>query len=240
MNEELKRCGAQLLALQDVDAQRRDVADRLEALPQKRTIMALRAKQQEGAQRIALIEEKQAEAAQQEAILNVDLAAVETRIAEEQAKIDAATDHREVARLTQELDTLARRKDATEDKNLELLQKQQDLENLLTDTNDKIAALEQRERAEIAAYQEQATALKAELAALDAQRAQVAATLPGDVLERYDALAGQKGGVVVARFQKGRCQGCSIVPPTADRARIEASDEIEVCPHCRRLLVVEP
>ena len=239
MSLSLKDCGAQLLALQDVDANRRKVAEQIEALPQKRTVVALRAKQEEGSRRIDLIEEKAAEAITREKALGDDLAAVEARIAEEQAKIDETTDHREVAVLSTSLDTLAKRKDELENESLELLQKQQDLEGLRTDTQGKIAALSEREQAEIAAYREQAGVLKSELSALDAQRTELAGTLSPELLQRYDTLVTEKGGIVVVRFQKGRCLGCSIVPPTAQRALIEESDEIENCPHCRRLLVVE-
>ncbi|MCL2332385.1 MAG: hypothetical protein FWC54_02710 [Actinomycetia bacterium] len=239
MSLTLKETGAQLLALQEIDTARRAQQDQIETLPQKRTVAALRAKQAEGQARITQIEERIAEVALQEEVGSAALATVETKIAEEQAKIDVACDHREVSALTQELDTLARRKDALEDENLALLQKQQDLENLRSDTEEKLAALAARERDEIAQYQKQLASLKAELAELDAQRAKRADTLPADLLAHYDALAQEKGGVVVARFLGGRCLACSIVPPTSQRALIEASDEIECCPQCRRLLVVE-
>ena len=239
MNKELRRCGAQLLALQEVDRVRSDNAERLENLPQKRTIMALRAKREEGARHVTTINDRVAGLKQKEAILDVDLAAVETRIIDEQKKIDATTDHREVTRLTQSLDLLSRRKDDIENESLELLEAQQKLERTRVDTEEKIAALLEREQAEIAAWKALAGALKAELAASDAKHAQIAATLPGDLRARYDELAELKGGVVVARFQKGRCLGCRVAPPTADRARIETSDRIERCPHCHRLLVTE-
>ncbi|MCL2654146.1 MAG: hypothetical protein FWD65_00365 [Coriobacteriia bacterium] len=239
MSEELRRCGQRLLALQDLDGRRRQAAEAIETLPQKRTVMALRAKQEEGVQRTALIDGRIAEARGREKALSDSLAIVEDKIAAEQARIDATTDHREVSALTQELDTLAKRKDALETESLEFLQAQQDLENLRTDTEEKIAALASREQSEIASYREQAARLKAELSELDAQRATITAALSADLLARYDALVEEKGGVAVARFEKGHCLGCSIVPPTGERARIEASDEIEACPHCRRLLVVE-
>ncbi|MCL2882618.1 MAG: hypothetical protein FWF45_07040 [Coriobacteriia bacterium] len=239
MDEELKRIGDQLLELQEIDTARRKVAEQIDALPQKRIVAALRAKQAEGDQRIKLIEAKIAEVAGSEADLGKDLAAVEARISEEQGHIDEATDHREAAVLSTSLDALAQRKDALENKSLELLQKQQDYENLRTDTEEKIGVLQAREGAEIAAYREQAGALKTELDGLDAQRKAVTDTLPADVLARYDTLVETKGGIVVTRFKKGKCLGCSIVPPTGQRARIEDSDEIEACPQCGRLLVVE-
>jgi len=239
MDEELTKIGARLLELQEVDTARRGLAEQIEALPQKRTVAALRAKQAEGAQRIALIEEKIAEAKQQEAALSKDLAAVEARISEEQGHIDEATDHREVTALSTALDALAQRKDALENESLSLLQKQQDYENLKADTAGKIASLQAREQSEIAAYREQASALKGELATLDAQRKTIAEALPAELMARYDTLATTKGGIVVTRFKKGKCLGCSITPPTGQRARIEDSDEIEACPQCGRLLVVE-
>ena len=239
MTANLKESGAQLLEIQDIDTQRRVLQDRIDALPQKRIVVALRAKQQEGSMRIAQIQARIAEEAQKSETASAALASLDAKIAAEQRKIDAATDHREVATLTRELENLARRKDSLESESLGHLQQLEDLELLRIDTEEKVASLSAREQTEIAAWREQTGRLHAELADLDAQRAQVAARLPEDLRARYEALAAEKGGVVVARFVNGRCLACSLTPPTARRAEIESSDTIEQCPQCRRLLVLE-
>jgi len=237
--ESLKETGARLLALQEVDMQRARIRAQIESLPQKRTVAALRAKQAEGVGRLAQIEERLQEATAQEKVLGVELQSLEGKIGQEQKKIEATTDHREVAALTRELEALAQHKDALEDKSLILLQKQQDLEGLRIDTEEKLAALKAREQSEIAEYRHSGTLLAEELKEQDGYREELAAGLPAGVLERYMALAAEKDGVAVAHYRGGRCLGCSMTPPTGQRALIEASEEIEVCPHCRRLLVVE-
>ena len=235
----LKETGRRLLALQEVDLHRAEIRERADQLPQKRVVAALRAKQAEGDQRLAQIKERLEQSKHQERIRSGELADLEEKINEEQQKIEAATDHRELAALTQDLEGLARRRSALEDESLELLEKQQNLENLRTDITDKIAALKAREESEIADYRCEAAALTDELKEQDARRAQIAETLPAELLARYDRLAEEKDGLAVARYRGGRCLVCSLAPPTAKRALIEASDQIENCPHCHRLLVVE-
>ena len=237
MSLTLKETGAHLLALQEVDSKRRALHHQIETLPQKRTVAALRAKQEEGARRIAQIEARIAEEALKEETAGAALATLETKIAEEQHKIDAATDHREVAALTRELETLATRKDGLESESLGHLQQEEDLELLRIDTEEKVAALAARERAETVAYRQQIAELTMRLAHHDEQRAQIASALPLELQQRYEALAKDKD-IAVARFAQGRCLGCGVAPPTGEGARIESSDEVESCPHCHRLLIV--
>jgi uncharacterized protein len=71
------------------------------------------------------------------------------------------------------------------------------------------------------------------------QRAAVAAQEPADLLELYERLRAQHGGVGAAALRRGRCQGCHLTLNTADLnvIRAAAPDVVVRCEECRRILV---
>ncbi len=235
----LRATGQALLALQEADVALAEAEAALVALPQGKRVAALRAKQAEGAQRLAAIDARREEFGVQERRLQQDIEEIDAKLTAEQAKIEGTSDHREVQALTQELDLLAQRKNAIENETLECMQKRQDLSALRQDTEAKIAALASREQQEIAQYRKEHAELTEEINGAKSLVQEREAALDADLLARYQSLKGQKGGLAVARYAGGRCQTCSMQPPTGKRAEIEAGMTIEQCPSCGRLLVVE-
>jgi len=103
------------------------------------------------------------------------------------------------------------------------------------------------ERAAIATDVKSVTARRDEiLAEIDEQaskaadrRAGVAAEEPADLLDLYERLRVQHGGVGAAALRRGQCQGCHLSLNTVDLNAIRAAepDEVVRCEECRRILV---
>jgi hypothetical protein len=83
----------------------------------------------------------------------------------------------------------------------------------------------------------------AEIAGLAAQaadrRAAVAAEEPAELLDLYERLRTQHGGVGAAALRRGQCQGCHLTLNAGDLSviRAAAADDVVRCEECRRILV---
>jgi uncharacterized protein len=72
-----------------------------------------------------------------------------------------------------------------------------------------------------------------------AERDQLAAEIPADLLALYERLRAQLGGVGVGALRQGRCGGCQLAVGSADLARMKSASDDEVlrCEECNRILV---
>jgi uncharacterized protein len=83
----------------------------------------------------------------------------------------------------------------------------------------------------------------AELAELSTKasdrRAAVIADEPTDLIDLYERLRAQHGGVGAAALRRGQCQGCHLTLNTVDLNAIRAAnaDDVLRCEECRRILV---
>jgi predicted nucleic acid-binding Zn-ribbon protein len=126
-----------------------------------------------------------------------------------------------------------------EDAELEVMQRQEDVEGLVTSLTAEVAAVEAEEH-EVAARRDVAFAeIDAALAGLSADRGGLVTSLPADLVALYDKLRNQYGGVGAAPLENGRCLGCRLELTPADRDRIKAepADAVVRCEECRRILV---
>src|SRR5581483_8459813 len=112
----------------------------------------------------------------------------------------------------------------------------------LTALQDAIDSLHRRQRQledQELELMEQAEPLEAALAELDAQRAALAAPVPGELLREYEGLRHALGGIGVARLAGNRCDGCHLTLSAVDvdRIRHEPPEAVVHCTECGRLLV---
>jgi predicted nucleic acid-binding Zn-ribbon protein len=92
-----------------------------------------------------------------------------------------------------------------------------------------------RLRASIA---EQEVEIEAQLAAVEAERAEAAAQVDPTMLEEYEELRPKLGGIAIARLVGGSCGGCHLALSAmeVDRIRHLAPEEPARCEECGRLL----
>lgn len=172
--------------------------------------------------------------------LEDELAQIEDKIATARARADAvaAMDHKELANLMKEIDSLGRHKGAKED---ELVAAMERSEKAAAKRAEILAAIEQarsNESALVDRYRAEGGALQARIAEHQARRQALASTISPDLLARYEAVKAAKHGIGVGRFENGRCSICHIDLP-ADRVQaLETSGPIGECPNCHRILIV--
>jgi predicted nucleic acid-binding Zn-ribbon protein len=77
-----------------------------------------------------------------------------------------------------------------------------------------------------------------ELQQHNAARAEIAPSIPSELLTMYEKLRETKGGVGAARLEGGTCQGCHTKLPAVEAERIRGEGGLQRCDNCRRILVV--
>jgi len=156
----------------------------------------------------------------------------------------AATDFaraaaKELESLQSEITSLARRQDALEEEELELLEQREAAEKSLEEAR---AAVAEADAALVAATGERDrewAAIDEEMAALGVQRVQLVATLPTDLVSLYDRIRVDRGGVGAAALLRRRCEGCHLELAGTELSELVAAPPDAVWRHeeCGRILV---
>jgi len=173
--------------------------------------------------------------------LEDEVATVEDRAASVHQTLygGTVTSPRELQALQDDEAALKRHQSAIEDKVIEQMELAVPLDERLGALDERHANLA-RQIDEVAARLSAAeVAIDDELAATRAARDAAAAAVAPDLLERYETLRHDLGGVAVARLVGTNCGGCHLTLSAVelDRIRHEPGDAIVLCEECGRLLV---
>lgn len=182
-----------------------------------------------------------AELAARQAGLETELAATEARATAVEARLRSgeSTAARDLVRWGEEVDHLRERASAQEDAAFEALVEREAAEAVLAAGSERLAgavAAVRRGRGELAGAE---TALDAELARVETDRVAQAASVPAELLARYDKLRAHLGGTGAASLLDGRCTGCHLAlsPRDLDDAKRAPEDAVLSCDACGRILV---
>lgn len=146
---------------------------------------------------------------------------------------------KELQALQDEIAALQRRQRALEDEALELMVQIEPLDERLAGLDAKRAELHGRAEAVRTRIAELEGEIGAEIAQVEAERAEVAQTVPGPLLAEYESLRKRLGGIAVAKLEGGACRGCHLQLSAVELDRIKKlpRDEIVHCEECGRILV---
>jgi hypothetical protein len=230
-----------LLELADLDAELGRLEHRRRGLPEHAELSQLEQRERELRDEIAALEAREGDLRREQGKADADVEQVRSRIGRDRSRLDAGqvSSPRELENLQSEIASLNRRQSDLEDVELEVMERLEAAQARL-----KEAAAE---RTSIAADLQAVTGRRdialAELAELSGKaadrRAVVVADPPADLIELYERLRVQHGGVGAAALRRGQCQGCHLSLNTVDLNAIRAAapDEVVRCEECRRILV---
>lgn len=151
----------------------------------------------------------------------------------------AITVAKQLQDLEHEVATLKRRQGDLEDGELEVMERaetaQAGLDELTGQREQHLAARAEAEAARDAAWAE----IDAELEKTTAQRAELAATMPADLLALYEKIRAAEGGVGAGEIARGRCGGCRLELMNNEKSAIRSAPVDEVLRHeeCGRIMV---
>lgn len=232
----------QLLLVQEHDSALDQLRHRKATLPERAAISRAE----------ALIRELAAPLA--EARGDRDVVARDVRRLEDEAEATAAkvievdkamysgsiTSPRELQAMQADIEQLRRHQRALEDRELDLMERQETLDAAFAGLEAQITAAETEitnSRASLAAGEAE---IDAAAAVESGARIAKAAELSADLLARYDRCRAQAGGIGAARLVGNTCQGCRLTIPSTEVERIRKADADampEYCDNCGAILV---
>ena len=123
-----------------------------------------------------------------------------------------------------------------EDEELELMEQAEKTKNQLEGEEKKAAATKESISRQMKDLQEKSHTLEARLQEVTAQRAELAAKIDEDLLNRFDRLFTSKGDAAVVALEHEVCTGCHMKVTTATSVHVKAGKEIVSCEQCGRIL----
>jgi predicted nucleic acid-binding Zn-ribbon protein len=230
-----------LLELADIDAELTRLEHRRRGLPEHAELSRLEQRDRELRDELAVLQAQEGDLRREQAKAEADVEQVRTRIDRDRVRLDAGqvSSPRELENLQSEIESLHRRQSDLEEVVLDVMERQETTESRLQ------AAGAEREQvggdaAVAIASRDVALAEIGEQAGKAAdRRAALLADEPADLVDLYERLRVQHGGVGAAALRRGRCEGCHLSLNTVDlnAIRAAAADEVLRCEECRRILV---
>lgn len=229
-----------LLDLQDEDSTLRRLETRKSSLPEAQRLAEITDQLAELAADLAIATKQSTELTTEQSRIEGEMGLIDDKVAREEQRLfsGAVSNPKELSALQAEIGMLKRRRAALEDELLEVMVQSE----TATETRERLEAehseLESAARELRAAVDELTGDLDAQLAEHSARREAIAAELPADLLELYDKVRAQKGGVGAARLENGTCQGCHTKLPAKEVEHLRAAGGVQRCDNCRRILIV--
>jgi len=170
-----------------------------------------------------------------------DVEQVTLRALKDQQRLDsgAVSSPKELESLQHEIVSLSARQAELEEVELEIMER-------LEETRDVVGQLKVEQETALqsmstatALRDEQMAEIDAEVMAIKAARETLAAPLSSELLDLYNKIRADFGGVGAALLQRGACQGCRIAMDMTelDRIRTLSAETVVRCDGCRRILV---
>jgi hypothetical protein len=230
-----------LLDLQSLDAALDRLDHRRRTLPEIEQTASLSARTDELRDDVVRAETEDSDLGRDQAKVDADVELVRARMSRDQQRLDAGqvASPRELENLQSEIESLRRRQSDLEDAELEVMEQRESVQSRLASLRAEqqtvTVSLADTEQRRDAAYAE----IDAETATTSSSRAELAGSLPADLVTLYDKLRASSSGVGAAVLHRGRCEGCHLQLNTTDlnRLRDAAPDEVVRCEECRRILV---
>jgi uncharacterized protein len=230
-----------LLELADLDAELGRLEHRLRGLPEHAELTQLEQRDRELRDEISSLEAREGDLRREQSKADADVEQVRTRITRDRTRLDAGqvSSPKELENLQSEIESLLRRQSDLEDVELDVMERLEGAQARLKEAGaERGTIVTDAEAAK--ARRDVALADIAELSGTAMQRrAAVLAEEPADLIDLYERLRAQHGGVGAAALRRGQCQGCHLSLNTVDlnAIRAAADDDVLRCEECRRILV---
>jgi predicted nucleic acid-binding Zn-ribbon protein len=227
-----------LLELADLDAELGRLEHRRRGLPEHAELSQLEQRDRELHDEAASLGAREGDLKREQIKAEADVEQVRSRISRDRSRLDAGqvNSPRELENLQSEIESLLRRQSDVE---LDVMERLESAQARLREISAERAAISS-DAAAAKARRDAALAELAELAGKAAdRRSAVIAEEPADLIDLYERLRAQHGGVGAAALRRGRCEGCHLSLNTVDlnAIRAAADDDVVRCEECRRILV---
>jgi predicted nucleic acid-binding Zn-ribbon protein len=229
-----------LLELQDRDLKIMRLNKQLDDMPEKRAILAARAKIGEIVKLLARTEAvgRSVEASIKK--LDDERNALTEKMEHEQGKLlsGSVKNPKELTAISLELDSLKRRREKLENEELAEMAKR----DTASEQSDKVSSVLDGGRAKeaelVAVFKSRGGGLVSQIESLTADRDRLAASLSASTRDRYDAVRASKHGIAVGELEGDMCGVCRVSLPAVRLEGLLNGPDVGICPNCQRMLVV--
>lgn len=226
-----------LLDLQEVDIQIDRLLDRRQSLPELTQYREANAERRDAEERRDEVAARHRETSLELDKAEGELDMLESRLKESETRLYAGgMSGRETEHKRLEVASLRGQQSALEERVLRLLDSREALDTELAAAEEAIAnaaGVESDLEAKIAAQWKE---IDLELGRREDRKAEIALSIPDDLLELYETLRKSKEGVAVGRLENGHCGGCHLALSSPEQSEAQEYDPPR-CTHCRRILV---
>jgi uncharacterized protein len=233
-----------LLELAEIDSELGRIEHRRRSLAEHAEVARLEARDGELRDSVAALTAQTSDLRREQAKAEADVEQVRTRITRDRQRLDSGqvNSPRELENLQSEVQSLLRRQSDLEEVVLDVMERSETAQASLDQGSAAREQLAGDLAGVIATRDEALSELEEQSAKAADRRTAVSADLPADLVELYDKLRAQHGGVGAAALHQRRCQGCHLALNTVDLNTIRAAppDEVLRCEECRRILVRTP
>ena len=143
---------------------------------------------------------------------------------------------KELQDLQMEAESLKRHLQTLEDRLLEVLLEQEELQDQRQSLTEELAGLQARRATEHAALFSEQAQLDMELDNLQAEREAATVSVGAGDLARYEALSRKLSGLAVATLHEGTCTACGLTITPSMQQVIRGGADLVNCPQCGRIL----
>lgn len=225
--------------LQRIDTEVIRNKKKLEALPQRQTILEVRQKMAEIVKKKTQVQDMIDKAEDKLA----SLLAEDERLAKKQEETQTALDrvkgdYRSVESYSKDLHGVMKRREKLAGDMEEADQQIGRIKPLMDQIMSACAELESRESAAISSFQEEGGALQRALAQAEAKHKELQATLSPELYRSYERACHECGGIGVAELVDSSCGACRTIFDSSKLSRIKQDEPVSRCPSCRRLLII--
>lgn len=223
-----------LLILQDRDRKIATLTEELARIGPQRTSARGRLASAQQALENAKTRAHQLESSRKK--LELDVAARKELIEKYSLQQFQTRKNEEYRALAHEIDTCKAAISQMEDQELEIMEQSDAAAKAITAAQATLTELTGEADAQLAELGRRETNLAKDLAALQSNRAELAAAVEEITLTRYERLLRSKGTNIVVGVERGACGGCHMRVPAQLLVDCRAQQALVTCPNCNRIL----
>jgi predicted nucleic acid-binding Zn-ribbon protein len=234
MNADLER----LITLQQIDTSIHDAEHRLGDEPSR--LAALDARMEAARQAVAEAKEETARNQAARRDIEKELSMHQGRLSKFRDQAMAVKTNQEYHAIQHEISFAQNEIKTHEDRLLERMMEADDLAGALKTAEANLAAEQKAVDAERKAIAAEHDELRNRLEGIRAQRASVAASLPGDLMSIFDQVSRRRHGIALAEARNGICTICHVRLRPQVFNTVRRNDSIVQCDSCQRILYFAP
>ncbi len=179
--------------------------------------------------------------------LIADKAQQESSLADEQENIHRSETNMKEIKTNKEFQavgreiTSAKKQVATlEEQLLQSISQLEEVEKEIAVSEGRLAEMDQAHQERRAEKQSEIEKLQQDVDVDSMRRESIVKELPSSLAKRYDQLRAQRMGRALAYANNGYCLGCNMSIPAQMYNNLFKDEEILTCPHCNRVLMLQP